>query len=395
MSGVPLPTAEELFAQITREDFCRAVLSGCRDCSVRRIVVCARTMHGARRIQTERAMADGRVYHENLEPQAAAEQLFSLFISQFRQANFFFAAEAFSIRRSKKGMLTVLRDLSITAREQPQPQGHDRMKNRLMTEDALVFLQALSLCGADGRIYDRARPKYRQICRFLEILDDVYDELPAQGVLCVHDLCCGKSYLSFAVYAYLTQYRKRSVQMYCVDRKPDVIAFCAQIAHQCGFTGMEFLCADISSVALPAPDLVVSLHACDMATDLVLSHAAACRASVILATPCCQHELYGKVHVSAFSFWEEQPLLWHKFTDTVTDALRCKWLAAQGYRVQTVELVDPAQTPKNTLLRAVRRSVDNDALRASYAAEYRAACAMLGYAPQYLQMEKTEGEKEA
>lgn len=99
---MPLPTAEELFAQITREDFCRAVLSGCRDCSVRRIVVCARTMHGARRIQTERAMADGRVYHENLEPQAAAEQLFSLFISQFRQANFSLRQRHFQSEDPKK-----------------------------------------------------------------------------------------------------------------------------------------------------------------------------------------------------------------------------------------------------------------------------------------------------
>lgn len=253
-----------------------------------------------------------------------------------------------------------------------------------LAPQAQGFLHVLGLADENGRVYDRARPKYRQICRFLEILDDAYDALPPRGRLRVFDLCCGKSYLSFAVYAYLCGTKQREVTLIGVDRKADVIAYCAEAAQRCGFDGMQFLCGDIETV-LPQgqPDLVLSLHACDIATDLVLSCAVQRRAGLILSTPCCQHELFKEAHADALEVLMQQPLLWHKVTDALTDALRCTWLQAQGYSVQTIELVEPEQTPKNVLIRA--RAVQTDEkTRAAHARRYRAACRFFGAEPQHL-----------
>ncbi|MBQ3063235.1 MAG: SAM-dependent methyltransferase, partial [Clostridia bacterium] len=227
----------------------------------------------------------------------------------------------------------------------------------------------------NGRVYDKKGAKFRQINRFLELIRDTLPHLPKEEIV-IADLCCGKSYLSFAVYHYFANILGYRVQMTGVDLKPDVIAYCNEVAKKLDMTGLSFLCGDIAEFeAEQHPDLVVSLHACDTATDLVLEKAMTWKAKVILSTPCCHHELNHTLRCPALSFVAEHAMLRQKLCDAATDALRLKLLEANGYRVAALELIDPDDTPKNIMLRALRRpDADRDTPeKATKMAEYRAA----------------------
>ncbi|MBP3396817.1 MAG: methyltransferase, partial [Clostridia bacterium] len=198
--------------------------------------------------------------------------------------------------------------------------------------------------------------------------------------LYILDLCCGKSYLSFAVYYYFTKIRNCKVVMDCVDLKQDVIAYCSEVAQKLNYTGLHFVAGDIRDFPIRrAPDLTVSLHACDIATDIVLAKGMDSGSRVILSTPCCHHELNHTLNCPALAFVAEHSMLRQKLCDAATDALRLKLLEANGYRVAALELIDPDDTPKNVMLRALRRP-DADRLTAEREramAEYRAARAFL------------------
>ena len=254
----------------------------------------------------------------------------------------------------------------------------DREPRRILSGNE-PFLFALGITDEKGRVHDKRQPKFRQINRFLELVSDIYDELPkGDSPLLVYDLCCGKSYLSFALYHYLTAVRGRRVEMLCVDLKADVIAFCEGVARDAGFLssdngcGMIFRAQDIRRLPRDRrPDLVVSLHACDTATDVVLDAAAELGARVILSTPCCHRYLDRKIVSPELAFVTRHPKLRGKLSEALTDALRCLRLEAAGYEVTAAELVDPDDTPKNTVLRAIKRP-DRDKTREA-ALAYEAA----------------------
>ena len=242
----------------------------------------------------------------------------------------------------------------------------DREPKRILTGSE-PFLCALGVSDENGRVHDKRQPKFRQINRFLELVSDVYPELPSgDAPLLVYDLCCGKSYLSFALYHYLTAVKGRRVEMLCVDLKADVIDFCRGVARDAGFLagedgcGMIFRAMDIRLIPRDRrPDLVVSLHACDVATDVVLDAAAALKAKVILSTPCCHRYLDRKIKSPELAFVVRHPKLRGKLAEALTDALRCLRLEAAGYEVTAAELVDPDDTPKNTVIRAILREDPN------------------------------------
>ena len=244
-------------------------------------------------------------------------------------------------------------------------EANDRKKNHILSGNE-AFLIELGICDRSGRIHDKKQHKFRQICRFLEYIEDIYRNLPADGKLLIYDLCCGKSYLSFAIYHYFTVIKKREVEMTGVDLKADVIEYCSGVASRLGYDGLSFICGDINEFAPGTePHLVVSLHACDIATDIVLSYAASHRAGVILSTPCCQRELSAKINCTELEFVSRYPILRRKMCDALTDSLRLSFLASRGYNVEACELVDPDDTPKNILLRAVRiKNFDEDSARA-------------------------------
>ncbi|MBQ7362886.1 MAG: SAM-dependent methyltransferase [Clostridia bacterium] len=253
----------------------------------------------------------------------------------------------------------------------------DRRKSYMLSgsED---FLIALGISDNSGRVHDKRQGKFRQINRFLEEIEEIYHNLPESGELRVYDLCCGKSYLSFAVYYYLTAIKGRSVQLLGIDLKRDVIIWCSELCKRLGYTGMTFTWGDVKNTPNDVrPDMVISLHACDTATDVVLDTAARLGTKVILSTPCCHRHLSKRIKSKELSFVTDYPHLKNKLCDTLTDAIRLLKLEAVGYTVAAVELTDPDDTPKNTLLRAVRRDECTGRHVERAKERYRAALAFL------------------
>ena len=334
-------------------------------------------LKGERVLQLTRYTVDGKALHENFTADRAPAA-FAELAEGFGQVNLLATSGSVQWRRTKKGKLLQNGKLSTTA-EAAELRSHNKEKHYLIdAADHTEFLSRLGVCDKDGRVFDKKRAKYRQINRFIELLDDVYGKLPREGKLTVCDLCCGKSYLTFAVYYYLTTVKGREVHLYGVDRKADVIAYCKETAETLGCEGLEFLAMDIMEFDPgTAIDLVISLHACDIATDIVLAYAIKKRAKVILSTPCCHHELFHTVKSEENDFILRHSILGQKFCDAATDALRLKLLEANGYRVAALELIDPDDTPKNVMLRAIRRDDNDTAARERAMAEYRAARAFL------------------
>ena len=317
--------------------------------------------HRSRRIlAVEYALPTSTVAQRNVREDELSEFLAEL-IPQFAQINLITTLGDAEYRRTKRGELTLgadklLRKLSGESADFERAVGElDRQKRRMLCGSE-EFLIKLGISDAGGRVHDKKQGKFRQINKFLEYVDEVYGELPSEGELTVFDLCCGKSYLSFAVYYYLTEIKKRSVYMLGIDLKSDVMEFCGAMARQLGFNNMHFITDDITNTPKDrTPDMVISLHACDVATDIVLDTAVKLSAKVILSTPCCQRELSRLISAPTLGFVTKYPKLRRTLCDALTDALRLERLAAFGYEVNATELVDPEDTPKNTLLRAIRR----------------------------------------
>lgn len=309
-------------------------------------------------LQLERQWSEGRVTHENI-PADEIDQILPLYLpTQFRKAELVTDYGTASLLCSQKGKITLLTKGNIRSGGVNAPMrtaGNDRDKNRLLT-GAESFLRALDISDANGRVHDKRQAKFRQICRFTEYIRDAAEKLPKNGTLYVADLCCGKSYLSFAVYYYITAVLHRDVIMDCVDRKASVMTECTEIAEKLGYTGMHFACGDIFEY-MPAqrPHMVISLHACDTATDAVLEVAMKTQAQIILSTPCCHHDMNRRLDCPTLSFIGERPMLRQKFCDAATDALRLLRLDAMGYKTDATELIDPEDTPKNILLRGFLR----------------------------------------
>ena len=350
-------------------------------------VLTPRQIGGRVVLQAERFLTDNKAVHENLSAESLdTSETLAEIIASHGQINLMTTVGDCEFRRSKKGDNAVLlggdklrRKLSDQVTETVIADGNNREKNRILTGQE-PFLMHLGISDKNGRIHDKKQAKFRQINRFLELVRDCLSALPKSGTLRICDLCCGKSYLSFAVYHYFANVLQRSVRMTGVDLKPDVVAHCNAVAQALGFDGLEFICGDVGAYETGEKvHLVISLHACDVATDLVLERAVAWNADVILSTPCCHHELNHNLDCEAFSFISQHSMLRQKLCDAATDALRLKFLESCGYAVCALELIDPEETPKNVMLRGLRRSGFDPKSEAALAlrAEYEAARSFL------------------
>ena len=362
----------------------KLVLTEPTDKDTLRAVGTLRLIGGKLCLQMERFTRDGKARHENIPASVEGEAQLALYLADFARANLLTAVGDTELRRNKRGEFLLLgaeklrRKLTNGHTATVEIGGNDKKKTRILTGDE-PFLKLLGVSDANGRVYDKKGAKFRQINRFLELIRDTLPHLPKNEIV-IADLCCGKSYLSFAVYHYFASILGYRVTMTGVDLKPDVIADCSRIAEELGMTGLSFLCGDIAAFETDKhPDLVVSLHACDTATDLVLEKATAWEAKVILSTPCCHHELNHTLNCAPLAFIAEHAMLRQKLCDAATDALRLKLLEAKGYCVAALELIDPDDTPKNIMLRALRRpdACKSTAEQNAKMAEYRAARAFL------------------
>lgn len=354
----------------------KIVCSVPRDKTVERAVGTVRRAGGLC-LQLETFLADGKATHKNLPLTKESAGALSAFLQGFARVNLLTTAGAAELRVGKKGVAVLLGGDALQKRLFDVPTaavtaGNDRQKQYILRGDE-PFLVRLGVSDKTGRVHDKKGPKFRQINRFLELIRDVLPELPKDEIV-IADLCCGKSYLSFAVYHYFANVLGCRVRMTGVDLKPDVIAYCQSVAKDCGFDGLSFVWGDVARFDVTEkPHMVVSLHACDTATDVVLQKAVEWGAKVILSTPCCQHELNDRFNCPTLDFIGEYGLLRQKLCAAATDALRLKRLEAADYRVAALELIDPEDTPKNVMLRAVLRERPDAAKAAAAKAEYEAA----------------------
>lgn len=332
----------------------------------------------------ERFCTDGKALHQNIPAENAAEAVAEMVPSQYQALNIQTPSGNCEVKVSKKGKVTVLDRIKRNAAA-PVELTHNRKKQYIIADDEPVdFLVELGVQDAKGRIFDKKRSKFRQINRFLELVADVESHIITGDELYILDLCCGKSYLSFAVYYYFTRIRGCKVTMDCVDLKTDVIEFCDSVAKKLGYDGLHFMAGDIRSFEIRrTPDLTVSLHACDIATDIVLAKGIDSGSRVILSTPCCHHEMMHqlKPRGEAADFLLEHSILKQKFADAATDALRCRLLQLMGYEVGALELIDPEETPKNVLIRGVKRQKPSLKQTEKLKQEYCDICNLLGVHP--------------
>lgn len=362
----------------------KVVFSKCKNKEIVKTVLTLKNISGNLCLQAESFHTDNKAKHENISLQDAINVLCKM-IDDCLQVNLITTVGECEYKASKSGKITLIgvnslvQKMNSSSAPKVQICGNNQEKNYLITGDA-SFLQYLGVSDKNGRIHDKKQSKFRQINKFVENVRDIYSHLPREGVLVVYDLCCGKSYLSFAVYHYLKNVMGREVNMYGVDLKSDVIEYCNKIASELHFENLKFYCGDITKYeCTEKPDLVISLHACDIATDIVLDKAIKENAKVILSTPCCHHELNHSINCKSLAFVTEYSMLRQKLCDAATDALRLKRLEANNYSCVAVELIDPEETPKNILLRAIKKQNTPANLKKADAAkqEYEEARAFL------------------
>ncbi|HEY8631336.1 MAG TPA: SAM-dependent methyltransferase [Gaiellaceae bacterium] len=287
--------------------------------------------------------------HANLLPEEAVPALAQLVERDFRQA----------LIQTPEHDYQVLDGVKVLRRPptaKPIELAHDRRKRYLIPEGAPIpFLVELDVMTKAGKVRAQRYDKFRQVNRFLELVDDAVPQLPRDRRLRIVDFGSGKSYLTFALHHLLVDLRGLDVEIVGLDLKEDVIARCGALARKLGYDRLRFAVGDIALYdEVDSADLVVSLHACDTATDAALEKAVRWGAEVILAAPCCQHELLGQIDDDSLAPLLRHGILKERFAALVTDAARAELLERAGYDVQVLEFVDLEHTAKNLLIRAVK-----------------------------------------
>ena len=349
------------------------------------------------------AFRGNQVFHENLDRDRAVERLGQC-IPDFRQVRVQTTEGNWTARISKKGKVTIRRQHQAPADAEagksspespailPVSLAHNRARNYIIKEGLPVpFLVDLGVMTAEGAVVKRRYDKFRQVNRFLEFIEDILPALPRDREVSILDFGCGKSYLTFAMYYYLKELKGYNVRITGLDRKKDVIARCNMLAEKYAYDRLSFLKGDVEDYSRQGPvDMMVTLHACDTATDYALYKAVEKKASVILSVPCCQHELNRQYRSEELSFAPlgDYGILRDRFCALATDGIRAKLLEAAGYDTQILEFIDMEHTPKNLLIRAVRRRSGG---REECRAQAQALADTFGFRPTLLTLMKEGG----
>ncbi len=301
---------------------------------------------------------NNQAFHKNADPQEAEEALLA-YMENMRQMQMETAAASYTILVSKKGKISVKqRAQAQCVKEKEIDRSHNRRKKYVLEEGVPVpFLLDLGVMTKEGKIVNSRFDKFRQINRFLEFIEDILPELDKDRELTILDFGCGKSYLTFAIYYYLHELKKYDIRIIGLDLKKDVIRRCNELSKKYGYEKLTFQegnIADYSESGTGSVDMVVTLHACDTATDYALAKAVGWGAKVILSVPCCQHELNGQMENDILKPVLGYGLIKERMAALVTDALRAQYLEREGYDAQILEFISLEHTPKNILIRAVK-----------------------------------------
>ncbi|HJD42950.1 MAG TPA: SAM-dependent methyltransferase [Candidatus Mediterraneibacter quadrami] len=386
-----------LFNTVLNKDFIRAVISNPREKGgIVKVKIRPLELKGQLVFQFESFTAK-QAFHKNLDRDAAVREL-SGCAGEFRQMLIETADAEYTVLISKKGKATIKRK-QRREKAQAADLSHNRQKRYILEEGKYVpFLRDLGVMTEDGKIVRSRTDKFRQINRFLEFIEDILPQLDRDRELTILDFGCGKSYLTFAMYYYLHELSGYDIRIVGLDLKEDVIRHCSRLAEQYGYDKLTFLTGDIADYdGVDQVDMVVTLHACDTATDYALAKAVGWNAKVSLSVPCCQHELNAQFSAGGGSGdgllapVMDYGLLRERFAALVTDGLRAKYLERAGYETQVLEFIDMEHTPKNILLRAVRRNGDKIKNTAAESAAVRRAADDIVKCEQFLQASPTLG----
>lgn len=353
---------QSLFTDCLNETLIRVILSNpsSKDGVIK---ICARPMLKNKSLLFQiEEYTKTQVFHKNLTAGDASSYLTGKLSSDtssqtasFKNALVETKSFTANVLVSKKGTITIKKKMNASPKQTKISLSHNRKKKYILEEGIPVpFLIDLGVMTQNGNIINAHYDKFRQINHFLEYIEDILPSLPTGRELRILDFGCGKSYLTFAIYYYLKVLKGYPVRITGLDLKEDVIRHCNELAVKYGYDKLEFLCGDIAYYdGCSQVDMVVTLHACDTATDYALAKAVGWGAKVILSVPCCQHELNKQMKNDLLSPVLHYGILKERMAALMTDGLRAQILEANGYRTQILEFIDMAHTPKNLLIRAV------------------------------------------
>ncbi|MCP1100808.1 SAM-dependent methyltransferase [Aequitasia blattaphilus] len=343
---------EKIVNKIVDENLIDIVLSNSREKEKEQKIKMRPVQKGTTQLFQVETFVGKQVFHQNLQGEEA-KQVLQEKLELYRQMQARTTSAFYNVIISKKGKVTVK-----TRKEENKKidASHNRQKNYIINEgDSVPFLQDLGVMTKEGKIHKEKYSKFKQINRFLEFIRDVLPHLDKNKKLRIIDFGCGKSYLTFAMYYYLKEQLGYEVDMTGLDLKVDVIQHCNQLAQKYGYQDLTFMIGDIKDYeGVNEVDMVVTLHACDTATDYALAKAIQWNAKVILSVPCCQHELNGQMKSELMKPVFKYGLIKERMAALYTDALRAMYLENKGYQVQILEFIDMEHTPKNILIRGVK-----------------------------------------
>lgn len=307
---------------------------------------------------------DQQVFHQNLKKEQCVAWLKN-HVHQFKQSFFYSPTGDYHLLIGKKGNMKLMKKAPSKS---VQVMPHNRQKQYILKEGhPYPFLVRLGVTNAQGKVYPAKSDKFRQINRFLEMIDDILPHLDSSGPLRIIDFGCGKAYLTFALYHFLKVIKGFEVALTGIDLKQEVIQDCQSLAEELGYQkDLQFIRMNIDQFQTEeSVDLVISLHACDTATDAALEKAIRWQSKVILCVPCCQHELFNQIRQDSLAPLLKHGILKERFAALVTDAARVQLLEVLGYHAQILEFIDMEHTPKNLLIRATRRTQSDEKRQAA------------------------------
>lgn len=306
------------------------------------------------------SFTETQAFHKNYEPSQLSEAVTDLNESAgFKQWQVFGHSKDYQVLVSKKGQLNIK---TTKATKQATNISHNRKKQYIFEENkAIPFMVALGIMTESGKVVNSKYAKFRQINRYVEMVEDVISNLPTDRTIKIIDFGSGKSYLTFALYHYLVYIKSYKVEITGLDLKADVIRDCQKLKEKIGYDGLTFKIGDINDYeGEQKVDMVITLHACNMATDAALKKAVGWDAEVIMSVPCCHKEMNKQVKEEDFSGLFEYGIVRERVSALFTDTIRAKWLTAMGYEVQMLEFIDMAHTPKNIMIRGIKTGKPSD-----------------------------------
>ena len=361
-NGSMMKTIREFLEEQINEQLIQAVVSG-RRTGEGPSKVKLRPVELKGKLCYQASVTEGtKVYHKNYSREEIIDYLEQA-MEEFRQLQVIGRSQDGSILISKKGKATIkTKNHKAVQNESVKIAPHNRVKQYILKEGtAAPFLVDLGVMTKDGKIVASRYDKFRQINRFLEFIRDILPKLPKDREITILDFGCGKSYLTFAMYYYLRELKGYDVNIIGLDLKTDVIEKCNHLAVKYGYEKLHFYQGDIADYeGVSSVDMVVTLHACDTATDYALAKAVEWGAKVILSVPCCQHEVNRQIKNEVLEPVLKYGILKERMAALMTDGIRANLLESMGYETQILEFIDMEHTPKNLLIRAVKTGKPKD-----------------------------------